>query len=79
MLRAGVAHLWFVTIHPFADGNGRIARAIADMMLARSEKSGRRFYSMSAQIREERKDYYDILESTQKGGLDITRWLQGGF
>jgi Fic family protein len=75
VLKAAVAHLWFVTIHPFEDGNGRIARAIADMALARSEKSPRRFYSMSAQIRAERKGYYDILESTQKGDLDITRWL----
>lgn len=75
VLKAGVAHLWFVTVHPFADGNGRIARAIADMMLARSERSPQRFYSMSAQIREERNDYYDMLESTQKGGLDITLWL----
>jgi Fic family protein len=75
VLKAGIAHLWFVTIHPFDDGNGRIARAIADMMLARSEKSAQRFYSMSAQIRQERKAYYDILEATQKGALDITRWL----
>jgi Fic family protein len=76
VLKAGIAHLWFVTIHPFEDGNGRIARAIADMLLARSEKSTQRFYSMSAQIREERKAYYDILEATQKGSLDITSWLQ---
>lgn len=76
VLKAAVAHLWFVTIHPFEDGNGRIARAIADMALARSEDSPRRFYSMSAQIRAERKGYYDILESTQKGDLDITSWLQ---
>ncbi|TIS88245.1 Fic family protein [Mesorhizobium sp.] len=76
VLKAAVAHLWFVTIHPFEDGNGRIARAIADMMLARSEGSPQRFYSMSAQIRLERKDYYAILERTQKGGLDITAWLQ---
>jgi Fic family protein len=75
VLKAGIAHLWFVTIHPFDDGNGRIARAIADMMLARSEKSAQRFYSMSAQIRQERNDYYDILEATQKGDLDITPWL----
>ena len=72
---AAVAHLWFVTIHPFEDGNGRIARAIADMALARSEQSPRRFYSMSAQIRAERKAYYDILERTQKGDLDITAWI----
>jgi Fic family protein len=76
VLEAGVAHLWFVTIHPFEDGNGRIARAIADMVLARSECSPQRFYSMSAQIREERRAYYEILESTQKGDLDITRWLE---
>jgi Fic family protein len=76
VLRAGVAHLWFVTIHPFEDGNGRIARAIADMVLARSEHSPQRFYSMSAQIRQERKTYYEILEATQKGNLDITRWLE---
>ena len=76
VLRAAIAHLWFVTIHPFEDGNGRIARAIADMALARSEKSAQRFYSMSAQIRNERKAYYDILEATQKGDLDITRWLE---
>jgi Fic family protein len=76
VLKAGVAHLWFVTIHPFDDGNGRIARAIADMVLARSERSPQRFYSMSAQIRQERKAYYDILEDTQKGDLDITHWLE---
>lgn len=75
VLKAGVAHLWFVTLHPFDDGNGRIARAIADQMLARSEQSPQRFYSMSAQIRHERNAYYDILERTQKGGLDITEWL----
>jgi len=75
VLKAAVAHLWFVTIHPFDDGNGRIARAIADMALARSEASSQRFYSMSAQIRQERNIYYDILEATQKGDLDITAWL----
>jgi len=74
LLIAGLAHLWFVTIHPFEDGNGRIARAIADMALARSEKTGQRFYSMSAQIRLEHKGYYDTLEWTQKGELDVTRW-----
>jgi Fic family protein len=74
LMIAGLAHLWFVTIHPFDDGNGRIARAIADMALARSEKTGQRFYSMSAQIRRERKSYYDTLEYTQKGDLDITHW-----
>jgi len=76
VLKAGLAHLWFVTIHPLDDGNGRIARAIADMALARSEKSPQRFYSMSAQIRQERNAYYDILEKTQKGALDITPWLE---
>lgn len=75
VLKAGIAHLWFVTVHPFDDGNGRIARAIADLTLARSEKSAQRFYSMSAQIREERKAYYDILATTQQGNLDITLWL----
>jgi Fic family protein len=75
VLKAGVAHLWFVTIHPFDDGNGRIARAIADLCLARSENSTRRFYSMSAQIRHKRKGYYDILEKTQKSTTDITPWL----
>ncbi len=75
VLKAGVAHLWFVTIHPFDDGNGRIARAIADLALARAEGTSQRFYSMSAQIRAERKAYYDLLESTQKGDLDITPWL----
>ena len=74
LLISGLAHLWFVTIHPFDDGNGRIARAIADMALARSEKSPRRFYSLSAQIRIERKEYYTILERTQKGDGDVTRW-----
>jgi Fic family protein len=76
VIKAALAHLWFVTIHPFADGNGRIARAIADMSLARSEGSSQRFYSMSAQIRLERKAYYDMLEATQKGELDITPWLE---
>jgi Fic family protein len=76
VLKAAIAHLWFVTVHPFDDGNGRIARAIADMALARSEGSTQRFYSMSAQIRTERKAYYDILEAAQKGGLDITGWLE---
>jgi len=75
VIKAALAHFWFVTIHPFADGNGRIARAIADMSLARSEESANRFYSMSAQIRAERSAYYDILEHTQKGDLDITDWL----
>jgi len=75
VLKAAIAHLRFVTIHPFEDGNGRMARAIADMALARSEGSSQRFYSMSAQIRQERRGYYAILEKTQKGGLDITSWL----
>jgi len=74
LLTAGFAHLWFVTIHPFDDGNGRIARAIADMVLSRSESSRRRFYSMSAQIGRERRDYYATLESTQRGDVDVTRW-----
>ena len=76
VLKAGIAHLWFITIHPFDDGNGRIARAIADQALARSEKSAQRFYSMSSQIRQERNAYYDILEATQKDGLEITPWLE---
>lgn len=76
VLRAALAHLWFVTIHPFDDGNGRIARAVADLALARSEQSPSRFYSMSAQIRLERDDYYKILEKTQKGTLDVTRWMR---
>ncbi|WP_292135791.1 Fic family protein [Brevundimonas sp.] len=75
VLKAGVAHLWFVTNHPFDDGNGRIARAIADLALARAEGTPQRFYSMSAQIRAERKAYYETLETTQKGDLDITAWL----
>jgi len=76
VLKAALAHVWFVTIHPFDDGNGRIARAIADMALARSEHSSQRFYSMSAQIRQERRAYYDILEQTQKGTLNITPWME---
>jgi prophage maintenance system killer protein len=75
VLKAAIAHLWFVTIHPFDDGNGRIGRSIADLQLARSDNSAQRFYSMSAQIQLERKQYYDILEKTQKGDLDITEWL----
>lgn len=75
VIRAALAHLRFVTIHPFDDGNGRIARAIADLALARSEGSPQRFYSLSAQIRRERKSYYDILESTQRGGMDVSAWL----
>jgi Fic family protein len=76
VLKAGLGHIWFVTIHPFDDGNGRIARAIADMALARSENSPQRFYSMSAQIRQERSAYYDILELTQNGTMDVTPWMQ---
>jgi Fic family protein len=76
VLKAAIAHLWFVTIHPFDDGNGRIARAIADMALARSERASQRFYSMSAQIRQEHNAYYEILEATQKADLDITVWLE---
>lgn len=76
VMKSGVAHLWFVSIHPFDDGNGRIARAIADMVLARSDGSSQRFYSMSAQIRKERNVYYKELETVQKGDLDITEWLR---
>ena len=76
VLKAAQAHFWFVTIHPFDDGNGRIARAIADMALARSEGSMQRFYSMSAQIRDDRGDYYRILEQTQRGTMDITPWME---
>lgn len=75
LIKAGIVHLWFVILHPFDDGNGRIARALADMMLARSDNLNFRFYSMSSQIRKVRKSYYDILERTQKGSLDITNWL----
>ena len=74
-LKSAIAHLWFVTVHPFDDGNGRLARTIADMMLARADNMPHRFYSMSAEILKERKEYYDILEKTQKGSLDITSWL----
>jgi Fic family protein len=76
VLKAALAHFWFVTIHPFDDGNGRIARAIADMLLARSEGSAQRFYSMSAQIRDERDEYYDVLEYTQKASMDVTSWME---
>jgi Fic family protein len=75
ILRAAVAHLWFVTIHPFEDGNGRVSRAIADLALARADGSALRFYSMSTQIEAEKKQYYETLEQTQKGTLDITSWL----
>jgi Fic family protein len=76
VIKAAIAHLWFVTIHPFDDGNGRIARAIADMQLARADGTAQRFYSMSAQIRKERNTYYTMLEKTQQGSLDITDWLE---
>lgn len=76
LLKTAIAHLWFVTLHPFDDGNGRIARAIADMQLSRADSTSQRFYSMSAQIRKERKEYYAILEKTQKGNFDITEWLE---
>lgn len=75
LIKAGLAHLYFVTIHPLEDGNGRIGRAITEMSLARLEQSAQRFYSMSSEIREERKGYYQILESTQRGGMDVTEWL----
>lgn len=75
LIKAGLAHLWFVTLHPLDDGNGRIARAIGDLLLARADGSPQRFYSLSAQIQRERKSYYDILERTQKGTLDVTGWL----
>jgi Fic family protein len=76
VLKAAVAHLWFLTLHPFDDGNGRIARALTDLLLAKSDGMTQRFYSMSAQIRADRKDYYTMLERTQKGSLDITRWVE---
>jgi len=76
VLKSGIAHLWFVTIHPFDDGNGRIARAIADLQLSKAEGSPQRFYSMSAQIRAQRNEYYRILEKTQRGGTNITDWLR---
>ncbi len=75
LVKAGIAHLWFVTVHPFEDGNGRLARAIADLALARSESSAQRFYSMSAQIQQERDAYYQVLERTQQGTMDLTPWL----
>jgi Fic family protein len=75
VLKAGLAHLWFVTIHPFEDGNGRIARAIADMALARADRTKNRFYSMSSQIEAERREYYEQLEAQQRGTLDVTTWL----
>ncbi len=75
ILISAVAHLWFITIHPFDDGNGRLARALSDMILARSERSNNRYYSMSSQILIDRNAYYDILEKTQRGDIDVTRWL----
>lgn len=75
LIKAGLAHLWLVTLHPFDDGNGRIARAVGDLFLARADGSPQRFYSLSAQIQRERKDYYGVLERTQKGTLDATGWL----
>ena len=75
VVKASIAHLWFVTLHPFEDGNGRIARAITDMLLARADNSKERFYSMSSAIEKNRNAYYDILEKTQKGDLDITQWI----
>lgn len=75
LIKAGLAHLWFVTLHPFDDGNGRIARAVGDLFLARADGSAQRFYSLSAQIQKERQDYYEILERTQEGTLDVTGWL----
>jgi Fic family protein len=75
LIKAGLAHLWFVTLHPFDDGNGRIARAVGDLFLARADQRSERFYSLSAQIQKERKSYYEILEHTQKSSLDVTPWL----
>ena len=75
VLKAAIGHLWFVTVHPFDDGNGRMARAVGDLLLARADASSQRFYSMSTEIKNQRKQYYQILEQTQKGGLDITEWL----
>lgn len=75
LLKAGLGHLWFVTLRPFDDGNGRIGRAIGDLLLARADGSPQRFYSLSAQIQRDRKAYYDILERTQKKSMDVTEWL----
>ena len=75
VIKSAIAHLWFVSIHPFDDGNGRIARTIADMQLARADRTNQRFYSMSSQIMKSKKGYYNILESTQKSNMDITQWL----
>ena len=79
LIHAGLAHLWFVTLHPFDDGNGRISRAVGDMALARAEGSAQRFYSLSSQIQRERKPYYAQLETTQRGTLDVTPWLAAWF
>ncbi|WP_395069276.1 Fic family protein [Paraburkholderia silvatlantica] len=79
LIKAALAHLWFVTLHPFDDGNGRVARAIGDLLLARADGSAQRFYSLSAQIQRERKGYYDILERTQRGSMDVTPWLAWFF
>ena len=79
LVRAGLGHLWFVTLHPFDDGNGRIARAIGDLLLTRADESSQRFYSLSAQIQRERNAYYDMLERTQSGGMDVTQWLAWFF
>lgn len=76
VIKAGLAHLWFVTLHPFEDGNGRMARAVGDLALARAEQSAQRYYSLSAQIQRERNDYYNLLEATQKGDMDVTSWLE---
>jgi len=76
VIKSGIAHLWYITLHPFEDGNGRMARALTDMLLTRSDGISQRYYSMSSQIRLERKEYYDILEKVQKGSLDISNWLQ---
>lgn len=75
LLKAGLGHLWFVTLHPFDDGNGRMGRAIGDLLLARADGSPQRFYSLSAQIQRERKAYYNILERTQRQSMDVTEWL----
>lgn len=75
VIKAGIAHLWFVTLHPFDDGNGRLTRALTERMLAQSDSSQQRFYSMSAQILKQRNEYYNILERTQKRDNDITEWL----
>ena len=75
LIKAGLGHLWLITLHPFEDGNGRIARAVGDLLLARADQSNQRFYSLSAQIQRERKTYYEVLERTQRGGLDVTEWL----